>query len=261
MSAATSDADSADPLDSEFDTVAGWTEEAVGELGPDYAVIAACRGSAHPAALGWLAEQLGLRSQTRLLDSGGGIGGPAAWWAQNFGAHAVVTDPMPSAMGAAHRLFGLPTAIATSQQLPCRDASFDAAALLGVLSVTDDKAGVIREKRRILRPGGRLGLLVYARQQDRLDEQPVDTSFASWDEVQAMLNDNGFTINDSAFVDELPESPSMWREREAAVEQLLAQRHGGDERWRQAQRQSELIGQLIARGLVRATLAIATAAL
>lgn len=259
MSAATGDTGSTDPLESEFDTVAGWTEEAVRELGPDYAVIAACRGSAHPAALGWLAERLEVHATTRLLDSGGGIGGPAGWWAQNFGVHAVVTDPMPSAMGAAHRLFGLRAAVATSQQLPFRDDSFDAATLLGVLSVTGDKAGVIREKRRVLRPGGRLGLLIYVRQQDVLDEQPAGTSFASWDEVDAMLAADGFTVTDTDFVDELPAAPEAWRKRESAVEDLLAARHRSDNRWRQAQQQAELIGRLLDRGVVRAILAIATA--
>ncbi len=40
----------------ESDDVAGWTADAVELLGERHAVPAACRGSASPAALAWLAD-------------------------------------------------------------------------------------------------------------------------------------------------------------------------------------------------------------
>jgi hypothetical protein len=40
-----------DAMVAEFDVLAGWTEEAIGALGCEYAVPAACRGSGDPDAL------------------------------------------------------------------------------------------------------------------------------------------------------------------------------------------------------------------
>jgi len=40
----------------EFDLLASWTEDAVLELGPEYAIPAGCRGGGSPSDLAWLAE-------------------------------------------------------------------------------------------------------------------------------------------------------------------------------------------------------------
>ena len=45
-----------DAQEIEFDLLAGWTEDAVGELGPEFAIPAGCRGSGSPSDLAWLAE-------------------------------------------------------------------------------------------------------------------------------------------------------------------------------------------------------------
>src|SRR3954451_20305898 len=74
-----------DAMEAEFDTVAGWTEEAVRALGPEHAVPAGCRGSGSEGALRWLADRLELRPGTRLLDSGAGVGCPAGWLAPRHG--------------------------------------------------------------------------------------------------------------------------------------------------------------------------------
>jgi hypothetical protein len=51
----------------EFDDVAGWTADAVEQLGRRHAIPAACRGSASPAALAWSrhAEQVAAVVATR----------------------------------------------------------------------------------------------------------------------------------------------------------------------------------------------------
>src|ERR1700710_2945823 len=64
-------------MESEFGTVAGWTEEAARALGPEHAVPAGCRGSGSEGALRWLADALEVRAGDRVLDSGAGVGGPA----------------------------------------------------------------------------------------------------------------------------------------------------------------------------------------
>jgi hypothetical protein len=69
----------------EFNDVAGWTADAVEQLGHRYAIPAACRGSSSPSALAWLAEACELTAGTTLLDVGAGAGGPAAWAAERYG--------------------------------------------------------------------------------------------------------------------------------------------------------------------------------
>src|ERR687889_1436013 len=148
-------------MEAEFGTVAGWTEEAVRALGPEYAVPAGCRGSGSAGALRWLADRLDLRPGTRFLDAGAGVGGPAGWLAGDRGARPVCAEPMVAAARAGARLFGLPSVAASAQQLPFADGTFDAAWCLGVLCTTSDKAGALAELRRVLRDGARLGLLVF----------------------------------------------------------------------------------------------------
>ena len=78
-------------MEAEFGTVAGWTEEAVRALGPGSAVPAGCRGSGSEGALRWLADRLELRPGSRVLDSGAGVGGPAAWLAASSVQPATVS--------------------------------------------------------------------------------------------------------------------------------------------------------------------------
>jgi SAM-dependent methyltransferase len=148
-------------MEAEFDTVAGWTEEAVRDLGPEYAIPAGCRGSGSLGALRWLADRLELATGTRMLDDGAGVGGPAGWLAAERRIRPVCAEPMAAAVRASRRLFGLPATVAVAQSLPFADGSFDAAWCLGVLCTTSDKAGALAELRRVLVPGGRLGLLVF----------------------------------------------------------------------------------------------------
>src|SRR4051794_41288915 len=105
-----------DAMEAEFDTVAGWTEEAVRALGPEHAVPAGCRGSGSEGALRWLADRLELRPGTRLLDSGAGVGGPAGWLAAEHGLRPVCAEPMAAAGRASRRLVGLPAVGAGSHQ-------------------------------------------------------------------------------------------------------------------------------------------------
>ncbi|MEV6157055.1 class I SAM-dependent methyltransferase [Nonomuraea sp. NPDC052129] len=144
----------------EFDDVAGWTADAVELLGERHAVPAACRGSASPAALAWLAEACELAPGMRLLDVGAGVGGPAAWAAERFGVRPILIEPMPAAGHAAARLFGLPIIAADGREIPLRTATADAAWCLGMLCTVRDKAGVLREIHRVLKPGASLGLSV-----------------------------------------------------------------------------------------------------
>ena len=79
-----------DAMAAEFGTVAEWTAEAAVELGQDYYIPAACRGSGSPAALDWLIEHLDLAPGDTLLDCGAGVGGPAAYAAERRSVRPVL---------------------------------------------------------------------------------------------------------------------------------------------------------------------------
>src|ERR1700712_643287 len=93
-----------DPMEAEFDVVARWTEQAVDELGREYAVPAGCRGTGSPSALAWLAEALEGGPGTRFLDSRAGVGGPGAWLQEHYGPTPVLAEPMSAAATASFRL-------------------------------------------------------------------------------------------------------------------------------------------------------------
>jgi SAM-dependent methyltransferase len=246
-------------MEAEFDTVAGWTEEAVRALGPEYAIPAGCRGTGSEAALRWLADRLDLSSGTRMVDSGAGVGGPAAWLAAERGLRAVCAEPMAAAARASRRLFGLPSVVALGQQLPFADDSFDAAWCLGVLCTTSDKAGAVGELRRVLRPGGRLGLLVFVADGPLTPPLPEGNEFPAEQELLGILRDAGFAVQESSEAD-LGDSPAEWSERADAVDAEVERRHGDDPAFRQAQENARRVGRLLAAGELRAWLGVATTA-
>jgi ubiquinone/menaquinone biosynthesis C-methylase UbiE len=244
-----------DAQDIEFDLVASWTEDAVRELGPEHAIPAGCRGSGSPADLAWLAEAMAVGPGTRVVDVGSGVGGPAAWLAERYGATPVCVEPMRGAAAAGQRLFGLPTAVADAAALPLATGSADAATCLGVLCTIPaaDRPGVAAELRRVLRPEGDLGLLVFVADASRgpMPDGPAGNDFPTEDALVALLDGAGFAVVQRVVSDGLAQAPRAWQERADAVEDVLARRHGDDPRFRRAQQQSARIGRLIGDGYVR----------
>jgi SAM-dependent methyltransferase len=245
-------------MEDEFDTVASWTEQAVRELGAEYAMPAACRGSGSPAALTWLARSLRLDAAEQLLDVGAGVGGPSAFAAAFYGARPVLAEPMIGACRAASRLFGLPVTASTAQQLPFRDGVFPVAWCLGVLCTTTDKPAALQELRRVLRPGGRLGLLVFTQLVAELDEQPDGNEFPTERQLASLVSAAGFRVDDQADADDFDDPPPDWAQRAEAVEALIEQRHSHDSRWQTAHDQSAIMGHLIGSHRLRARLVVAS---
>lgn len=241
---------SSDAMVDEFDTYARWTADAVEELGPDHALPAACRGSGTPAALDWLADRLELRGGVRLLDSGAGVGGPAQYVAGTRGVSPVLAEPMEGACLAARRLFGLPAVAADGAALPFGDDGFDAVWSLGVLCTVEDKAAHLAELARVVRPGGAVGLLVFERTVDRLDDQPDGNSFPSAAELDADLERVGLRARDSVLAATLPSPPDPWGRRVAEVDDVIRRDHGNRAGYRTASEQSAHVGRLMAAGLV-----------
>jgi SAM-dependent methyltransferase len=246
-------------MEDEFDVLPTWTVEVVGQLGPAYAVPAACRGSASPAALTWLGERCRLNPGQVLVDVGGGMGGPAGFAAEEYGVRPLVVEPMPGAVRAAEELFGLDAVVASGDDVPLADGSADAVWCLGVLCTLSDQPPVVRELRRLLRPGGSLGLLVFLADEPRPDGAPEGNHFPDAAGVGRLLDEAGFDVTASTGLDELAAPPQSWTDRERAVQARIEKEHGDDPRWAAAQDQSRRMGELISAGVVRGRLLHATA--
>ena len=96
---------SSEAMESEFDTVAGWTEEAVRRARTRATPFPpGCRGSGSEGALRWLADGWSSPPGTRMLDAGSGVGGPAGWLAADAGLR-------PSAPSRCGRPCGPPAAV------------------------------------------------------------------------------------------------------------------------------------------------------
>lgn len=239
-----------DAMVEEFDTWATWTADAVAELGEAHALPAACRGSGSPAALDWLVDRMGLGRGDRLLDSGAGVGGPAEHAARTAGIEPFLVEPMAGACRAAVRLFGRSVVLGDGGALPCPDGAFDAAWSLGVLCTVDDKVGQLAELVRVVHPGAPVGLLVFVRRVDRLEEQPEGNSFPSEDELFAAVTEAGLEVVDQAWVADLPSTPDEWSQAVQEVEDVVRRDHGHEEGYRVAEAQSDLVGRLIGDGQV-----------
>ncbi|GAB2841630.1 hypothetical protein GCM10022221_46090 [Actinocorallia aurea] len=233
-------------MEAEFDDVAGWTADAVAQLGEHYAIPAACRGSANPAALAWLAEACELSPGTVLLDVGAGAGGPAAWAARRFGVRPILVEPMPAACRAASRLFGLPVINADGRDMPLPPESIDAAWCLGVLDTVQDKTALLREIHRVLKPGASLGLLVVVARDPWISPVPEGNHFPTQAELAAVLGRTGFELVEQT---ERPgDVPLSWSRRAERVAAVVALRHRAERAYALAADQSASFTRLFASG-------------
>lgn len=243
-------------MKAEFDTVASWTADVAEDLGPDYYLPAGCRGSGSPGALRWLLDRLAVGPGVRMLDVGAGVGGPAGFAAAETGVRPVLSELQAGACLSARRLFDLPVVQAASQ-LPFAAGSFDVVWSLGVLCTVPDQQLLVGELRRVLAPGGRLGLLVFVAARP-LPEQPVGNDFPTAERLAALLAGAGLGVRDSASAADFAATPPLWDERAAAVDAELERRHGDDPDWQLAGRQSGIIGRLLASGDLVGTLIVAS---
>lgn len=232
---------------SEFGTVASWSVDAARELGPRFHVPAGCRGSGGPPAMDWLLDRLPQVPAEPLLDVGAGIGGPAAYAREQRGAQAVLVEPEEQACEAAGALFGFEAVCASATELPFGTDEFASVWCLGVLCTIPDHRAALREIARVVRPGGHVGMLVYARARP-LDEQPEGNNFPSLDGLADLYRSAGLEPVDQALLAELPVPPQDWKDAEQAVADLIEQQHGDDPRWQQSSAQEAIIGRLIGSG-------------
>lgn len=248
-----------DEMQDEFGTMAAWTREAVSVLGTDHAMPAACRGSGRPSGLDWLLARLEPQSGDLLLDVGAGLGGPAAYARERAGVRPVCVDPMGQASAAVPAFFGLPAVVGEGARLPFVDKAFALVWSLGTLCTTEDKATWLAELRRVLRPSGRLGLLVVTATGESLSV-PWGNAFPSRGELTALLTATGFTVLDQIWSDELADADAAWQRREDAVEAAVRDAHGDDDRYATVKRQERRMAVLFESGRIRGRLLVAAAA-
>jgi SAM-dependent methyltransferase len=248
----TSDMDEA--MQDEFDTVAEWTAQVAADLGPDYFIPAGCRGSGQPAALDWLLDGMRPRAGELLIDVGAGVGGPDAYAAAHTGVRPVLVEPEPGACRAAARLFGGLVVQADARRLPFPDAAAHVVWSLGVLCTLDGPASqlaMLREMRRVTRPGGRIGLLVYLAtipDTAKLDDPPEGDHFPTRGELAELVGWADLARLRRAQASDLPEASPQWRDRTAAVERELRRRYGDTPQLTEANEQSDRIGRLLRSG-------------
>jgi SAM-dependent methyltransferase len=109
--------------------------------------------------------QLELKAGMRVLDIGAGLGGPARFAAQTYGCHVTGIDLTPEYVEVANALarrVGLADRVTyisgSAVAMPFTAASFDAAYMLHVGMNIDDKAKLMGEIRRVLKPGAMFGV-------------------------------------------------------------------------------------------------------
>jgi SAM-dependent methyltransferase len=132
---------------------------------PDYSYQAATYDRTRAASgpvLGALGAALAGSLGPRLADIGGGTGNYALALERN-GWEPVVIDRSPEMLAFATRK-GLRTVTAAAESLPFADESYDAAMLVSMLHHVADPGVVLGEARRILRPGGRMAVMVFTRE-------------------------------------------------------------------------------------------------
>jgi ubiquinone/menaquinone biosynthesis C-methylase UbiE len=235
-----------DAMGAEFDTVPAWTVEAVEALGESYAVPGACRGSGTPSLLQWLLDGLGPASGERLLDVGAGMGGPAAFARAATGVRPVLVDPSAAACDAARRLFGADALRAVGERLPFADRSFRSVWCLGTVCTTPHHDQLAGELARVLRTGGRVGLLVLVRKEHASFTPPAGNHFPTRTRLEQLLARSGLRALAVRESSTLPDAPQAWRRAAEAVAERVEAQHGREPAHLAARRQEDRLGQLLA---------------
>jgi ubiquinone/menaquinone biosynthesis C-methylase UbiE len=157
-----------------------------------------------------LAGRMELRAGMRVLDVGCGIGGPARYFAEELGCKVSGIDLTEGFVKVAESLTSLVGLESTAEfrlgnalALPYEAGVFDRAYTIHVLMNVADKAGVFREVRRVLKPGGWFVMFDILRGKEGALQYPVpwaaseETSFVgTLEEYRSALEAAGFKVEE-----------------------------------------------------------------
>lgn len=185
-----------------------------------------------------LARRAGLRAGERVLDVGGGIGGPARTLAAEYGCSVTVLDLTEAFCRAGERLTEL-TRLGervsfrhgSALEMPFQEASFDVAWTQHSSMNIEDKERLYAEIQRVLGPGGTLALHeIMAGPVQPIHfpvpwaPEPSISFLRAPEEIRALLGRLGF--REQEWVDSSAQALDWFRERAAAAAELPSQQVG-----------------------------------
>ena len=165
----------------------------------------------HTGGLSWTRRQAGeldLTAQSRVLDLGCGIGGPARYLARTHGCSVVGVDLTAEYVSVAQELTracGQSDVVrflhADALDLPFEDGAFDAVFCQNLSMNVADKATLFASVHRVLRRGGRFSTADHTQGPGGMPHYPVgwasnpEMSFlVTPDEMRSLLQRSGFDI-------------------------------------------------------------------
>lgn len=174
------------------------------------------------AATAAFAERIGIATGARVLDAGSGLGSPARYLAETFGARVDGIDLAPDYVAVADlltRRAGL-TDLVTFHEgdltaLPFDAAQFDLVWTQHVAMNIADRASLYREFRRVLKPGGRLAFYDPLAADGHPDliypvpwaQAPETSTLLTIDETRSVLEQAGFAVT---HLDEVTQEAIGW---------------------------------------------------
>lgn len=176
-----------------------------------------------------LAEISGITADMRVLDVGGGLGGPARTLASEIGCTVEVLDLTEEFCTVGRELTartGLDSLISFTHgnalDLPHEDATFDAVWTQHSTMNIPDKPGLYAEINRVLKPGGRLAMHEIFAVAGRDIHFPVPwardeaiSHIVTQEEARSTIFANG--LDGITWTDESDEAAAWFRERAAAM--------------------------------------------
>ncbi len=120
------------------------------------------------------------RPNRTLLDLAGGTGDISFGWRARGGGPAILSDINPAMLAVGQdrarqrRIDGLSVLVADAEALPLPDRCVDRVSIAFGLRNCTDKPAVLREARRVLRPGGQFHCLEFSRVRVAALEAPYD---------------------------------------------------------------------------------------
>ena len=164
------------------------------------------------------------RPALTLLDLAGGTGDIAAGWARRGGGPAILSDINAAMLGVgrdrlttAGLLAGIDFLVADAEHIPLPDRSRDRVSMAFGLRNCTNKAAVLAEARRVLRPGGKFLILEFSKLQIAALEQAYD----AWS-FKALPRIGRLVAQDAASYQYLAESIRMFPDQETLAEMMRA---------------------------------------